>query len=64
MVTEEQKSICNTSPSSQEDSDTNKHLLTAEVFEVSSSDDDLPPLVKCPRKYKKKKFQHQRQPRR
>jgi len=63
-VTEEQKSICNTSPSSQEDSDANKHLLTAEVSEVTSSDDDLPPLVKRPRKYKKKKFQRQRQSRR
>jgi hypothetical protein len=63
MVTEEQKSICNTSPSSQEDSDANKHLLTAEVSEVTSSDDDLPPLVKRPRKYKKKKFQCQRQSR-
>eukprot|EP00957_Ditylum_brightwellii_P058776 4455864-Ditylum_brightwellii.AAC.1 len=61
MVTEEQKSICNTSPPLQEDSNANKHLLTVGVSEVSSSDDNLPPLVKRPWKYKKKKFQHKRQ---
>eukprot|EP00957_Ditylum_brightwellii_P112527 8578389-Ditylum_brightwellii.AAC.1 len=50
MVTEEQKSICNTSLLLLEDSDTNKHLLNAEV---SLSDDNLTPLVKHPGKYKK-----------
>eukprot|EP00957_Ditylum_brightwellii_P208155 15356108-Ditylum_brightwellii.AAC.1 len=62
MVTEEQKSICNTSLSLLENSDTNKHLLTTEVSEVSLSDGDLPPLSKGPKKYKKKKFQRKRQP--
>eukprot|EP00957_Ditylum_brightwellii_P080871 6151810-Ditylum_brightwellii.AAC.1 len=61
MVAEEQKSICSTSPLLQEDSGANKHLLTAEVSVVSLSDDNLPHLVKHPRKYKKKKCQRKRQ---